>query len=107
MTLKSVDVYYAEGVEPTEKPTEAPTEPPTEEPTEPFVPMYGDVNLDGDVDIMDVILLNKYLLGRETLSDNSKTNADVNVNKKWEADDSLNILKCVVELIQQSDFPIK
>lgn len=97
VTLKSVDVYYSEGVEPTEPTTD-----------EPFVPMYGDVNIDGEVDILDVIMYNKFLLGaKTTITEEGKINGDVNVDGKYEPDDSLNILKCVVKLIQQTDFPIK
>lgn len=97
VTLKSVDVYYSEGV----KPTDPPTDPP-------FVPMYGDVNVDGEVDILDVIMYNKFLLGaKTTITEEGKINGDVNVDGKHEYDDSLNILKCVVKLIQQTDFPIK
>lgn len=68
--------------------------------------MYGDTNCDGAVDIMDVITLNKFLLGSGALTDNGKANADVDANDAIDTTDSLNILKCVVEMIQQSDFPL-
>lgn len=69
--------------------------------------VYGDVNEDGSVDIMDVITLNKFLLGAGALSDQGKANADVDVNNTVDTTDSLNILKCVVEIISAADFPIK
>lgn len=67
---------------------------------------YGDVNVDGQVDILDVIKLNKYLLGSDTLSDQGKINADVDVKDGIDTTDSLNILKCVVKMIDQSEFPV-
>ncbi|MBQ4464830.1 MAG: dockerin type I repeat-containing protein, partial [Oscillospiraceae bacterium] len=66
----------------------------------------GDVNCDKVVDILDVIKLNKYLLGSDTLEDTGKANADVDESKEIDSTDSLNILKCVVEVIDQKDFPI-
>lgn len=43
----------------------------------PFDPFYGDVNLDGIVDLRDCIMLNKYLAKMITLSENALINADV------------------------------
>jgi len=68
---------------------------------------YGDVNCDGDINESDVNLLNRYLLGTSTLTEQGKKNADVDDNKVIDTNDSLNILKCVKELIEQSEFPIK
>ncbi len=93
---------------PTDKPTEEPTATPTETPTqEPSSEEYacGDVNLDGGIDIMDVIALNKFLLGTEKLSDAAKAAADADGNKALDSTDSLNILKYVVELIDS--LPVK
>ncbi len=51
---------------PTDEPTtEAPTDAPT---TEPEQPARGDINLDGKADVLDVLLLQKCLLGQETLT---------------------------------------
>lgn len=71
------------------------------------VTLYGDVNEDGDVNILDVTLINKYLLGTAELSEQGKKNADVDANGTIDTTDSLNILKCCLELIEQSEFPIK
>ena len=48
---------------------------------------------------MDVIALNKYLLGSATLEDDSKARADVDGNATLDSTDSLTILKYVVQLI--------
>ena len=54
---------------------------------------------------MDVIALNKYLLGSMKLGETAKANADVDTNKSVDSTDSLNILKYVVELV--TELPIK
>ena len=111
-------VIETQPAKPTEtKPTDAPT--PTEtapkptetapKPTEtqPNVSAskYGDVNKDGTVDIMDVIVINKLLLGIVTLDGEAQANADVDGNKKIESADSLNILKFALEIIKE--LPVK
>ena len=67
--------------------------------------VIGDVTLDGAVDIMDVIALNKFLLGSETLSDEAKAAGDADGNGSLDSTDSLNILKFVVEIV--SELPIQ
>ncbi|MBQ7013448.1 MAG: DUF5620 domain-containing protein [Oscillospiraceae bacterium] len=99
VTLKSVDVYYYEEEEATTEPTTAPTTAPTTEPTtEPLVANYGDVNVDGNVSIVDVIFLNKHLMGNQKLTEQGELNADVDINGEVESGDSLNILKSLVDL---------
>jgi len=103
--------------QPSDKPTDAPSEQPSDTPSDqptdtPVKPgdgktMYGDANCDGNVDIMDVIATNKQLLGTGSLTEQGKINADVDLQNGVDTTDSLNILKCVVELIEQSSFPIK
>jgi hypothetical protein len=103
--------------QPSDKPTDAPSEQPSDTPSDqptdtPVKPgdgntMYGDANCDGNVDIMDVIATNKQLLGTGSLTEQGKINADVDLQNGVDTTDSLNILKCVVELIDQSSFPIK
>lgn len=76
---------------------------PTETATEldlPKADLYGDVNLDGEVDILDVININKFLLGSSSLGKQNLANADVDNSKKVDDTDSLNILKKVVKLIE-------
>ncbi|MBR6616993.1 MAG: glycoside hydrolase [Oscillospiraceae bacterium] len=95
---KVVVVYEYEntGEEPTEsesKPTEG------EQPTDDV--NYGDVNCDGMVDILDVILLNRNLLGMADLTKEGKANADVDLDGKPTPADSLNIMKYLVKLIEK------
>ncbi len=97
----SLSEYY--GTEPT--PTTA-TQETTEDTTDDSGDIgnsgsYGDVNLDGDVTIVDVVMLNKYLLGGEDLNDEQKTNAKVDLtNESIGPNDSLIILKHLVDLIK-------
>ncbi len=83
--------------------TTDPTEPVPTDSSEETVPtpdlMYGDVDVDGDVDIMDVILLNRNLMIGAEVSDQGILNADVDKSGEADAVDSLNILKAVVKLI--------
>ena len=82
---------------------QAPTDvTPTE--TKPGTVLYGDVDESGVVDIMDVIAINKSLLGGLTLTDQGKTNADVDLNQAIDTTDALNILKAVVKL---TTLPVK
>ncbi len=101
ITLESVEVYYAQEETPTEPPT---TEPPTTEPptTEPELEAdYGDVDCNGKVDILDIIVLNRNLLGTGKLTAQGQLNADVDLDKKPSAKDSLSILKYIVKLIDK------
>jgi|GEM_PF-317965 len=85
--------------------TPAPTtaEPTTTEPV--GEEMYGNVNLDDTVSIVDVIMLNKAVLGVETLNAQQKINADVNLDGECSAEDSLIILKHLVDLV--TTLPIR
>ncbi len=73
----------------------------------PAVSKYGDLNNDGSVDIIDVITMNRFLLGVRDLDPQSKANADVNADKKIDSQDTLNILKRALEMLKDADFPVK
>ncbi len=62
-------------------------------------PIAGDANEDGAVDVLDVIVLNKYLLGGGSLSEQGAANADIDGDSEPTANDSLNIMKYIVKLI--------
>ena len=116
--VKITDVYvYEDGTQPpteapTEETTEAPTEAPTTAPTEatteatteaptdaPADVAYGDVDCDGEISILDVIVLNRNLLGNGSLTEQGLANADVDGDNKPTANDALAILKYVVKVI--------
>ena len=60
----------------------------------------GDVTLDGLVDILDVITVNKAVLGKEILSTIQNKLADINHDGKVDSSDALEILKQVVGLTE-------
>ncbi|MCR4645183.1 MAG: carbohydrate binding domain-containing protein, partial [Oscillospiraceae bacterium] len=85
-------------------PTQDKTDP--QEPTQPITEapgntLYGDVNNDKQVNILDVITLNRNLMTGEQLTEQGKKNADVDRNGVVNETDSLNILKFLVELIDK------
>lgn len=61
--------------------------------------LYGDVNLDGNVDISDAVLLNKAIAGTVTLNDQARQNADCNANGELGADDTIALLHFLVHLV--------
>ena len=103
-----------EGTEPTDAPTK-PTDAPTTEATTATSPeatkatsgnvdpnvKYGDVNVDGEVGIADVVLLNKYLVKSASLSEQGKANADAYSDEKLDASDALSILKFLVGTLSE------
>ncbi|MDE5563945.1 MAG: dockerin type I repeat-containing protein [Oscillospiraceae bacterium] len=60
---------------------------------------YGDADCNGNLNIMDVILLNRYLMIGAPVSLSGMLNADVDGSGTIDSVDSLNILKAVVQLI--------
>ena len=99
-----------EGGEPDTKPTEPkPTDPkPTETETTDSTSdkTWGDADCNDVVDILDVILANRNILGKSELSNQGFSNADVDVNSKIEPADSLAIMKRIVGIFKDEDFPI-
>ncbi len=72
---------------------------PTDSEAEPTDVLYGDADCNGKVEIQDVILLSKSLMGGATLSAQGAINADVDINDKVNTTDALNIMKFMVKLI--------
>ena len=60
----------------------------------------GDADGSGNIDILDVITINKTILGKEKLSDAQIAVADINGNGTPDFDDSLVLLKYIVGLVQ-------
>ena len=116
--VKITDAYVkSEGTEdPSEEASETETESESAEPSEseteatsetdaaPGKVKYGDANLDGSVNIVDVITINKAILGKETLSGEGLVNVDLNHNQKPDSDESLAILKFIVGLLSEADL---
>lgn len=60
----------------------------------------GDATGDGEVDILDVITVNKAILGKEIISQEQLEAIDFNDNGKPDSDESLTLLKYIVGLIE-------
>ena len=58
--------------------------------------LKGDVNLNGTIEIADVVLLNKHLIKASVLKDQALKNADVNDDKKLNAFDSIAIKRILL-----------
>ena len=61
--------------------------------------LFGDVNMDGRIDITDAVLLNKAIAGTVTLNDQARQNADCNANGELGADDTIALLHFLVHLV--------
>lgn len=59
----------------------------------------GDLNGDASIDILDVITVNKFLLGGISLTDPQRECADVFHDKMLDTTDALTLLKFVVEIV--------
>ena len=60
--------------------------------------MPGDVYTDGTVNILDVISVNKAVMGKETLDASQNAAADFDRNNKVDSTDSLDIMKHIIGL---------
>lgn len=58
----------------------------------------GDVNSDGDISVVDATLVQKYIVGLESLTDLQKKSADVNDDGLIDIQDATDIQKIVVQL---------
>ncbi len=96
-TIKLVYEYDNNEEETTEETT------PSESGTTAGLP--GDADLNGEVDILDVITINKAILGKEILDGQALVNVDFNKNNKPETTESGAVLKYIVGLIKDfADF---
>ncbi|MBR2913366.1 MAG: dockerin type I repeat-containing protein, partial [Oscillospiraceae bacterium] len=110
MSTVGCGIIYGKISDGTEPPTTKPTEPTTKPTTKPTNSdntkvLYGDADCSGVVDILDVIVLNRNLLGSGELSEAGQKNADVDLDGKPSAADALNIMKYLVKLIGK--LPVK
>ena len=66
--------------------------------------LYGDINLDGKVGLVDAVLLNKAVADVVTLSDQARKNADCNANGEVNGEDSIVLLQFLVQIIDVLPF---
>ena len=59
----------------------------------------GDASGDGEVDILDVITVNKAILGKETLTETQLKAIDFNGNSKPDSEEALTLMKYIVGLV--------
>lgn len=105
--LKSYPITEGDDpVTPTQKPSETtkPTTDTTKDDTTTEI-AYGDVNCDESINVLDVIALNKNLLGGGELTEQGTRNADVDLDGLPSIADSLNILKYIISLV--TELPIQ
>ncbi len=94
-----------DGTKPSEEPVVKPTEKEAESATDAEQNpdseeiLYGDVDMNDTVNILDVITLNKNLLGKEALDDEQRKRANVVADDTVDSVDSLTILKRIVGLV--------
>ena len=92
----------------TEKTTAAPEETTTAPVTTVSVDpsaLYGDVNLDGDVDLADAVLLNKAISGAVELGAKQRINAECYADGVVTVDDSMTLLQFLVHL--RNSLPVQ
>lgn len=63
----------------------------------------GDVNLDGVVELADVVLMNRVYVGVEEISTEGTRNGDIDGDGKISLADSMNVLRFLVHLIDSLD----
>ena len=61
--------------------------------------LYGDVNLDGNVGLVDAVLLNKAVADVVTLNDQARRNADCNANGEVNGSDAITLLMFLTQII--------
>ena len=66
--------------------------------------LYGDITLDGKIDLVDAVMLNKAVADQVTLSDAAKLNADCQADGEINGNDSITLLRFLVKL--ENSLPV-
>ena len=66
--------------------------------------LYGDINLDGKVELVDAVLLNKAAADVVALNNQQRANADCDVNNEVNANDAIVLLKFLVQIIDELPY---
>ena len=61
--------------------------------------LYGDVNLDGRIELVDAVILNKKVADVVTLGDAASKNADCNADGEVNGSDAITLLKFLVQIV--------
>ena len=72
-------------------------------PVDPDV-LYGDVNVDGKVSLVDAVMLNKAVADVVTLGDAARANADCNVDKEINGTDAIILLQFLSHIIDELPY---
>ncbi|MDE6004621.1 MAG: glycoside hydrolase family 9 protein [Oscillospiraceae bacterium] len=88
--------------------SDKPEKPDPTDPTTGDVTLWGDADVNNEVSIADVVFVTRTVLGKDnTMSAQGEKNCDIDVDGQLTPADALNVMQLVVELIKQSDCPIK
>ena len=68
--------------------------------------IYGDITLDGRVDITDAVLLNKFCSGAVILNDAAKLNSDCDGDGDITGNDAVALLQFLVQIVQAALYGI-
>ncbi len=69
-----------------------------------FVPFYGDVDLDGEISLADIIQLNKFFVGAVEFNASQKENADCYYDGEIKMSDNLTIARYLCRQIEITDL---
>ena len=66
--------------------------------------LYGDITLDGKIDLVDAVMLNKAVADVVTLGDAARANADCNVDKEINGTDAIILLQFLSHIIDELPY---
>ena len=98
-STESSDTTAVSSEETTTTATETTSAATSSEQVNPSAVLYGDVTLDGRVDITDAVLLNKATAGQVELNVQAKGNADCNADGQTDSNDAVCLLRFLVHII--------